>query len=149
VLVMRTHALYQRRALFIWLIVGCFVSSSSLFTIVACSLIVLRYQTHISASIIGINTGCLAACTGPFCRPLFIILWMPFFLFETTVFSLTSWKFYNLYTRMKVQGSTNVLKIIMRDAVAIANFLVWILYPSASFIAVGFLKGLQVTICSR
>ncbi|KAF8194643.1 hypothetical protein BJ912DRAFT_178362 [Pholiota molesta] len=156
VLVMRTHALYQSRTLFIWLLSGCF--GSLFFTIAACCVMVLRYQTYISARLIGLDTGCLAACSAPFCRPLFIILWIPFILFETAVSLLTAWKFYNLYTRTNVQGSTQILKVIMRDgflyyvvilSVAIANFLIWILYPPATSIAVGLLKSLQVTICSR
>ena len=34
-------------------------------------------------------------------------------------------------------------------AVSMFNFLVWILDPFASYLAVGLIKSLQVTICSR
>ncbi|KAF8159258.1 hypothetical protein B0H34DRAFT_396508 [Crassisporium funariophilum] len=154
VLVMRTHALYQNRSLLALL--SC-LGVVSIINMLTCFLIVFRYETFIPASLIGFK-GCLSGCTSSLCQPLLIAFWIPFFLLETLVFSLTAWKSYKSYTTMKLNGSSNLMAVLMRDgvlyyivimSVSICNFLIWIVDPFASYLAVGLLKSLQATICSR
>ncbi|KDR80939.1 hypothetical protein GALMADRAFT_1116183 [Galerina marginata CBS 339.88] len=154
VLVMRTHALYQNKILLSLLAFLCIASMAIMLT---CFLIVLRYETFIPASTIGFK-GCLSGCTSPLCQPLLIAFWVPFFCFETLVFVLTVWKSYKSFKVLRLSGSNNIVRIIVRDgllyyvvimSVSICNFLIWILDPFASYLAVGLMKSLQATITSR
>ncbi|KJA19595.1 hypothetical protein HYPSUDRAFT_859632 [Hypholoma sublateritium FD-334 SS-4] len=156
VLVMRTHALYQNRKLLIWLTLSCFVSLA--LTLSACWLMAERYETFLPVSVNLLERGCLPVCLNSFCRPLFVILWIPFALFETGIFLLTAWKFHQLSIKAEIKGFPQIIHVIMRDglmyyivilSVAVANLIVWITYPAATLLAVGLLKSLQVTICSR
>jgi len=154
VLVMRTHALYQNKVLLSLLASLCIASMAVMLT---CFLIVFKYETFIPASTIGFR-GCLSGCTSSLCQPLLIAFWVPFFLFETLVFVLTLWKSYKSFKILRLTGSRNIIKILVRDgvmyyvvimSVSICNFLIWILDPFASYLAVGLMKSLQATICSR
>ncbi|KAF8880211.1 hypothetical protein CPB84DRAFT_1851894 [Gymnopilus junonius] len=88
----------------------------------------------------------------------FDCLLVPFFVFETLVFALTLWKSYTSAKVMKLTQSMNIIKVLARDgilyyvviiSISLCNFLIWILDPFASYVAVGLLKSLQATICSR
>ncbi|KAF8962387.1 hypothetical protein BDZ97DRAFT_1662840, partial [Flammula alnicola] len=141
VLVMRIHALYQNKALLICLLFSCF--GSLILTLVAVSIMVFRYETFMPGSVVGLD-GCFPGCSSSFCRPLFIAFWIPFTASETIIFILTAWKSYqSCVLRRHADMSSSFI------AVAIGNFLVWLFDPFASFLAVGLLKSLQVTICSR
>ncbi|KAF9483023.1 hypothetical protein BDN70DRAFT_963748 [Pholiota conissans] len=145
VLIMRTQALYQHRGVLILLSFLCLASMAVMLT---CFLLVFNMETFVPANSIGLR-GCLSGCTSPLCQPLLIAFWVPFLVFETLVFVLTAWKSYHSFLATKHTGSTTIIRILARDAVSICNFLIWILDPFASYLAVGLLKSLQVTICSR
>jgi len=157
VLVLRTHALYQKRWLANALGILCFCSILNMVTIF---FIVIRYETFVSASSLGLR-GCLSGCTSKICQPLLIGFWVPFLLLETIVFVLTGWRSYQSLSISSLcprSSRSSIVTILSRDgliyyivimSVSICNFLMWILDPFASYMAVGLLKGLQATICSR
>ncbi|KAF9038707.1 hypothetical protein BJ165DRAFT_1597042 [Panaeolus papilionaceus] len=157
VLVMRTNALYQNKRLFILLIGLCFISMVNM---LALFLALLHFEILNSSNVFGVR-GCISACVHAICRPLFIGFWVPFLFFETLVFFLTIWKSYasfETYRRAQRAGRDTLVDVIIRDgliyfvvimAVSLCNFLIWITDPFASYLAVGLLKSLQATICSR
>ncbi|KAF8194697.1 hypothetical protein BJ912DRAFT_924159 [Pholiota molesta] len=141
VLVMRTQALYPYRRVLLFLSTLCIASMVVMLT---CFLLVFKMETFLPADEIGLR-GCLSGCTSPLCRPLLIAFWVPFLAFETLLAA-------------RMSGSTTILRILARDgilyyivimSVSICNFLIWILDPFASYLAVGLMKSLQATICSR
>ncbi|KAF9054628.1 hypothetical protein BJ165DRAFT_1440164 [Panaeolus papilionaceus] len=158
VLVLRTHALYQSMLLLLILTTLCFISIANMLVMF---LLVIRLETISSASLIGVR-GCLSGCTNPVCQPLLIGFWVPYLFFETLVFVLTVWRSYTSFLAFKRRRPsgfrTTFIEIIVRDglvyyvvimAVSIVNFLIWIIDPFASYLAVGLMKSLQATICSR
>ncbi|KJA22753.1 hypothetical protein HYPSUDRAFT_66757 [Hypholoma sublateritium FD-334 SS-4] len=145
VLIMRTQALFQYRKLLFLLTSLCTISMGVMLT---CCLLVFKLETFIPANTIGVR-GCLSGCTSSLCRPLLIAFWVPFLVFETLIFVLTAWKSYQYFMSASISNSTTIIQILARDGVSICNFLIWILDPFASYLAVGLLKSLQATICSR
>jgi len=154
VLVMRTQALYQYRKLIFLLTSLCVISMGVMLT---CFLLVFKLETFIPADTIGVQ-GCLSGCTSSLCRPLLIAFWVPFLAFETLIFVLTAWQSYQYFMSTSISSSTPIIQVLARDGllyyvvimcVSICNFLIWILDPFASYLAVGLLKSLQATICSR
>ncbi|TFK17666.1 hypothetical protein FA15DRAFT_675918 [Coprinopsis marcescibilis] len=154
VLIMRTHALYQNQKLLYAL---CALGIISIINMATCFLIVLNYLTFVPASTLGL-VGCLSGCTSPVCRPLLIAFWIPFMLFETLVFALTARKSYTSYRIARNNQTTRLVSMLFRDGlvyyiiiicVSLFNFFIWIFDPFASYLAVGLLKCLQATICSR
>ncbi|KAF9054618.1 hypothetical protein BJ165DRAFT_1440132 [Panaeolus papilionaceus] len=154
VLVMRTNALYQNRALFILLIGLCCISMINMLCIF---LLLLHAEILSPATSYGVR-GCVSACLKSICRPLVIGFWVPFLFFETLVFFLTIWKSYTSFEsfrRCRRPGQETLVELMLRDGliyyvgVSLCNFMIWIIDPFASYLAVGLLKSLQATICSR
>ncbi|KAF9054626.1 hypothetical protein BJ165DRAFT_1590508 [Panaeolus papilionaceus] len=158
ILVMRTHTLYRSKPLLLILATLCLIS---IINMLVTSLLVIRLETISSAAAINIR-GCLSECVHPVCNHLLIGFWIPYLLFETLVFCLTLWKSYLSFRELKKARfpgrALTCIEIIARDglvyyvvimAVSIVNFLIWIVDPFASYLAVGLLKSLQSTICSR
>ncbi|KAG2012066.1 hypothetical protein CC2G_012111 [Coprinopsis cinerea AmutBmut pab1-1] len=152
---MRTHALYQSQRLLYGLSALAVVA---IVNMTACFLIILPHLTFVPAARkIGL-VGCLSGCTHPICQPLLITFWIPFLLFETSVFLLTAWKSYETYKIARNTRSLKLVTILFRDGfiyyiviicVSLINFMIWIFDPFASYLAVGLMKSLQATICSR
>ncbi|TEB28798.1 hypothetical protein FA13DRAFT_1735324 [Coprinellus micaceus] len=138
ILIIRTHALY---------------SNTTLFYSLAFFATVLVPATNYNL------VGCLSGCTQPLCKPLLIVFWIPFLLFETSIFLLTVWKSYSTFMATQLRGDNYGKRLIeallFRDgmiyylATSLMNFFIWIFDPFASYLAVGILKCLQATICSR
>ncbi|KAF5340978.1 hypothetical protein D9611_005886 [Ephemerocybe angulata] len=156
VLIMRTHALYQSTLLLVSLAV---LGLLSIVNMLICFLIIIKQETFVPASALGL-VGCLSGCTGPMCKPLLIAFWVPFLVFETTIFTLTAWKSFKTFRLKRQSGSKSarLIEILFRDgliyylvimATSLMNFFIWILDPFASYLAVGLLKCLQATICTR
>ncbi|KAF6753395.1 hypothetical protein DFP72DRAFT_901582 [Ephemerocybe angulata] len=156
VLIMRTHALYQSTLLLVSLAV---LGLLSILNMLICFLIIIKQETFVPASALGL-VGCLSGCTGPMCKPLLIAFWVPFLVFETTIFTLTAWKSFKTFRLKRQSGSKSarLIEILFRDgliyylvimATSLMNFFIWILDPFASYLAVGLLKCLQATICTR
>ncbi|KAH6915690.1 hypothetical protein BKA70DRAFT_1253505 [Coprinopsis sp. MPI-PUGE-AT-0042] len=154
VLVMRTHALYQNVKL-LWFL--CALAVAATVNMLTCFLMILPKETFVPASTLGLH-GCLSGCASPLCKPLLIAFWVPFIVFETTIFLLTAYKSWQAYKVGADRRSSRLIGILFRDGliyyiviicVSLFNFFIWVFDPFASYLAVGLLKCLQATICSR
>ncbi|KJA22752.1 hypothetical protein HYPSUDRAFT_637533 [Hypholoma sublateritium FD-334 SS-4] len=154
VLIMRTNALYQNKALFITLIMMGIASTTNM---ICCFLVIFKQEFFRGLKHMG---GCEVACApgNLVCRALSTAFWIPFFLLETVIFGLTAYKTLQSCRQARSIGGTTILKTVMRDgllyyvviaAVSLANLMVWTMYPFASYLTVTILKSLQATICSR
>ncbi|KAF8194635.1 hypothetical protein BJ912DRAFT_924111 [Pholiota molesta] len=116
-----------------------------------------------AAITIGLS-GCIAnSQNGQSRQSILASFWVPFFSYETVIFSLTlakSFQRYKLAYKFPTYNysTPNLLQVLVRDgilyylvimSVSLCNLLMWALYPGASYLAVGLLKSLQAVICSR
>ncbi|KAF9483079.1 hypothetical protein BDN70DRAFT_874316 [Pholiota conissans] len=160
ILLLRTHALYQRTSLFMFLSILCLVTMGAM---LSCFMILFEKETFRSAKKVGLP-GCLSFCHDKkFCRPAVIAsFWVPFFLFETVIFAFTLAKSCKAYKALNLSKRATLpkylLQILVRDgvlyyfvimSVSLCNLLMWALYPGGSYIAVDLLRSLQSVICSR
>lgn len=156
VLVLRTHALYQKQWL-LWIMVA--------LTIITCgtmagifSYIFKEFITFVPPGTLPGIPGCASECGDPKCRFLLTVFWIPFFVLETLTVSLTAWKSWTSYRQVGKNRSPFVT-IVYRDglmwyavimAMSIVNLVIWVAAPATLIqIAVSLLRALETTIASR
>ncbi|KAH6904215.1 hypothetical protein BKA70DRAFT_1297396 [Coprinopsis sp. MPI-PUGE-AT-0042] len=102
--------------------------------------------------------GCAVDCSDPMCRTLLTVFWVPFFILETLIVTLTVWKSWTSYTAIGTKKSPFV-SIIYRDglvyyavimSLSIANLVIWTTAPQTlAYLAVSMMRSIHVTISSR
>ncbi|KAK0189113.1 hypothetical protein F5146DRAFT_1058010 [Armillaria mellea] len=132
ILVLRTHALCQN---FYLLGLLTFLCISAIVTMIATTVYLFRNLIVFEPDQIPEIVGCLPQCTEPLCRRLLTAFWVPFFVCETL-------------SGLKYRSKLTI--VVFRDAISLANLVVWIAAPiSLSYVATSLMRCLQVTVCSR
>ncbi|KAJ2913361.1 hypothetical protein MD484_g7057, partial [Candolleomyces efflorescens] len=67
------------------------------------------------------TSGCIQFCQGPLCHALLVAFWLPFFLLETIVFTLTAWKTFGDYLQHdeKSQSPSTTGNGLVQDTIEI------------------------------
>ncbi|GLB41354.1 hypothetical protein LshimejAT787_0905690 [Lyophyllum shimeji] len=159
ILVLRTHALCQNNfllALLVFLCIGAVTTMIATTGYMLENLIVFTPATTLPTMV-----GCLPECAAPLCRRLLTAFWIPFFVCETLIFSLTAWKLLGSIGELGFNNKyrSKLVVVVFRDgfifyivimAISVANLLIWILAPiSMAYLATSLMRSLQVTVCSR
>ncbi|TFK24850.1 hypothetical protein FA15DRAFT_694218 [Coprinopsis marcescibilis] len=158
ILIMRTHALYQNRKLLYAL------SGFAVFAVIYMIAGWMIVLSGVGVAAIGGNgiMGCLPpSCAKLSCRAFSASFWIMWLTFETIIFWLTArkcWIAYSADGRFGHSRHSKMVSVLFRDGLiyymiiillSLLNFFMWVFHPYGIYLAVGILRALQATICSR
>ncbi|KAH6907558.1 hypothetical protein BKA70DRAFT_1427941 [Coprinopsis sp. MPI-PUGE-AT-0042] len=156
VLVLRTHALYQKQWLLYIMLCLAFITCGTMAGIFV--YINRHFITFVPPGSLPGVPGCASECGDSRCRFLLIIFWIPFLILESLTVALTAWKSWTSYVAVGAHRSPFVT-IVYRDglvyyavimSMSLINLLIWAVAPPTLIqIGVSLLRSLHTTIASR
>ncbi|KAF9449049.1 hypothetical protein P691DRAFT_774957 [Macrolepiota fuliginosa MF-IS2] len=157
-LILRVHALYGSRTIFLLLTMLCFASMGTMMgTTLRWYLFDFHWFTDREISVV--IPGCLVVCQGPLCKPLTVLFWVPFFVFEIAVLILIILDTWRNRAVMRSCHQYGLAAIICRDGIiyymimtviSMSNLFIWALAPDVlKYFGSSLIRSIQSIACSR